>query len=319
MIKISHGDALDRYGTWPSPDCIVSDGPYGIDGYDGDLKNTNGIASWYEPHIKAWSEYATAKTTLWFWNTEIGWATVHPVIEKYGFAYRGCNIWNKGMAHVAGRTNTKTLRKFPVSTEVCAHYTKASVFKRRDNGETISMQLWLRSEWERAGLTLKDANVACGVRSAASRKYLTKDHLWYFPPPEMFKKLAEYANSHGDKNGAPYFSLDGRTIMSDKDWVEQRSVFKCPPGFTNVWDVPAVRGDERVRAKDKYAHENQKPLLLMSLIIAASTEPGGVVWEPFGGLCSASIAGSRIGRDCYAAEIQKDMFLLAQERVKKES
>ena len=38
------------------------------------------------------------------------------------------------------------------------------------------------------------------------------------------------------------------------------------------------------------AHLNQKPLAFMRRILAAATGAGDVVWEPFGGLASASVA-----------------------------
>ena len=37
-------------------------------------------------------------------------------------------------------------------------------------------------------------------------------------------------------------------------------------------------------------------------MITAVTEPGDVVWEPFGGLCSASVAAAALGRRAFAAE-----------------
>jgi DNA modification methylase len=40
----------------------------------------------------------------------------------------------------------------------------------------------------------------------------------------------------------------------------------------------------------------------MSRIIEAATRPGEVVWEPFGGLFTASVAARRLGRRCYSAE-----------------
>ena len=56
--------------------------------------------------------------------------------------------------------------------------------------EVLTMQAWLRHEWKRAGLPLRLANEARGVRNAATRKYLTADHLWYYPPIDTFVKLA---------------------------------------------------------------------------------------------------------------------------------
>ena len=61
-------------------------------------------------------------------------------------------------------------------------------------------------------------------------------------------------------------------------------------------------------------HVNQKPLALMHLITAASSDSGDVIWEPFGGLCSGSVAAFRAGRHAYAAEIDKDYFQHACER-----
>lgn len=203
------------YPHWSSPTCIISDGPYGVSGFPGDECKWASLAEWYEPHIQAWSQRATPQTALWFWNTEVGWATVHPLLAAHGWEYRCCNIWDKGMSHVAGNANTQTLRKFPVVTEVCVHYVKAAVFRVGDR--TLTMQEWLRHEWLRSGLALRLANTACDVSNAATRKYLTADHLWYYPPPDAFVKLAEYANRHGKPQGRPYFSVEGKRPLSGEE------------------------------------------------------------------------------------------------------
>jgi site-specific DNA-methyltransferase (adenine-specific) len=126
VIHFDHAENL--YAHWPTPTCIISDGPYGVNGFPGDSQSEESLANWYAPHIKAWSQHATPETTLWFWNTEVGWATVHPVLISNGWEYRCCNVWDKGLGHVAGNANTQTLRKFPVVTEVCVHYVKAAIF-----------------------------------------------------------------------------------------------------------------------------------------------------------------------------------------------
>ena len=90
----------------------------------------------------------------------------------------------------------------------------------------LPLKDWLRAEWLRSGIPFYRANAACGVKNAATRKYLTADHLWYFPPPS-----------------------------------------------------------------------------------------GDVIWEPFGGLCSGSVAAFRAGCHAYAAEIDKDYFQHACERL----
>jgi len=174
IVSLFHGNTLDFYGKWEAPAVIVSDGAYGILGFEGDTSSHLGMPAWYEPHIAAWSARATGRTTLWFWNSEIGWAAVHPVIEKYGWRYVNANVWNKGMAHIAGNVNTAKIRRFPVVTEICVQY----VFEPKVDG--LTLQQWLICEWQRTGLAGKRANEACGVKDVATRKYLDKGHLWYF-------------------------------------------------------------------------------------------------------------------------------------------
>lgn len=319
-VEIHFDRAEKLYASWQRPTCIISDGPYGISGYPGDNHKAETLADWYEPHIKLWSEYSSPETTLWFWNTEVGWATVHLVLLANGWEYRCCNIWDKGLGHVAGNANTQTLRKFPVVTEVCAHYVKAATFQA--DGKSLTMQEWLRHEWKRTGLPFRFANEACGVLNAATRKYLTADHLWYYPPVEAFERLSQYANERGDPEGRPYFSMDGQAPLSGSRWARLRAKFTCDVGVTNVWREPQLSGPERIQGtrngmKYKFSslHGSQKPLKFMELIIGATTDEGDVVWEPFGGLCPGAVVSHRLGRRYHAAEIIPEFYAAAVERL----
>ena len=310
-----HGNVLHQYDSWPSPAVIVSDGAYGVGGFHGDPRTPETLADWYRPHIEKWSQLATPATTLWFWNTEVGWATVHPLLVEHGWEYVQTIVWDKGVAHVAGNVNGDTIRQLPVVTEVCVFYRRRLEFPSED-GATMPARAWLRSEWQRAGLALNLANVACGVKNAATRKYLTQDWLWYFPPAEMMQKLVAYANTYGDPKGKPYFSLDGKRPVSMKQWEALRHPWTHQHAVTNVWTLPPLNGKERYRGNGVRSaprihnpgngatnHLNQKPLEFMRRILTASTRKGDVVWEPFGGLCSAAVAAIEMGRDPYAAEL----------------
>jgi hypothetical protein len=303
LVSLALGDAREHYERWPSPIAIISDGAYGVLGFEGDTSDHLGVPAWYDAHVAAWARAATPATTLWFWNSEIGWAAAHPTLEKHGFRYVNCNVWNKGVGHIAGNVNTRKIRRFPVVTEVCVQY----VFEARVQGKTLKR--WLLDEWRRTGLTLRQANLACGVKDAAARKYFDQGHLWYFPPEDAMERLTRFANEHGALDGRPYFSLDGVVPVSRARWASMRAKFHCPHGVTNVWERAAVRGDERIRVVGGRAvHLNQKPLDLMRRLIEASTEPHDVVWEPFGGLFSASLAARELSRRAYAAELDPTYF-----------
>jgi DNA methylase len=323
---LHRGDALAAYDKWPAPSVIISDGAYGIRGFHGDTTGVGGLPDWYLPHVAAWSRRAAPATTLWFWNTEVGWASVHPLLVASGWDYVQVITWDKGLAHIAGNVNGKTIRRFPVTTEICAFYQRR--LEVGGAGGLMPVQQWLRHEWQRSGLALAKANEACGVRNAATRKYLTKDWLWYWPSGEMIERLAAYANSRGAQSGWPYYSFDGQAPVTGKDWDALRHKWRHMHGITNVWQLAPLHGVERVKGTMRRAaprvynpsslsaaHLNQKPLQFMRRILAAVTDPGDVVWEPFGGLASASVAAVETGRFACVAEIDHDFAEIAAQRL----
>lgn len=190
------------------------------------------------------------------------------------------------------------------------------------------MKRWLRDEWKRSGLPLRNANDACGVKDAATRKYFDQGWLWYVPPQEIMEQLVAYANQYGDPKGCPYYSIDGFRPVTGEQWASLRYKWNYRHGIVNVWDRPSLRGAERYRGsgrrsaprvyrptKHSTTHLNQKPLEFMNWIVGACTDPGDVVWEPFGGLASASVAAVGLGRDACVAEQVEHFADLAEERL----
>jgi len=314
-ITIYNNDVSALYDDWEPPDVIMSDGGYGVSGFKGDANTPLELQAWYQPHIEAWSRSARAGTTLWFWNTEIGWAIVHPILDENGWDYVCCNTWNKGINHIAGNCNLPKLKHFPIATELCVQYAKRPEFEV--DGERLTLKEWLRHEWERTGLPLYKANEACGVANAATRKYLTKCHLWYAPPAEHFQELVAYANKHGKEKAKPYFSVDGKTSMSTTEYEGLFPKFDGKYGITNVWEHPPLHNTERIRipGSQKYAHLNQKPFNLIKMIIEVSSDPSDMIWEPFGGLCTAGLASFFTNRRALCAEIDEEIFKIAVERI----
>ncbi len=316
---VYHADAKSMYEHWPAATCIIADGPYGLGKFPGEAKTHTQLAEWYAQHAAAWSKYSATDCTLWFWNTEVGWATVHPMLELHGWQYEEACVWDKGLAHIAGNVNSKTIRGMPVVTELAVRYTKRNRLATPGN-DALTLKEWVRAEWVRSGLQMYKANEACGVANAATRKYLTECHMWYFPPAEAVQRMAEYCERHGrSSNGWPYFSLDGKAQFDPVKWDRMRAKWNHAHGVTNVWQSPPVHGSERVRSGDGYLHANQKPLALMDLQVKACTDVGDVIWEPFGGLCSASVAAARLGRRAFAAEVHEEYFNAAVQRLREAS
>ena len=308
LSTLEWADAADCYGAWPTPTMIHIDGPYGISGFPGDPKSYRDLPEAYSRHIAAWTLAATPQTTLWFWGTEVGWATVHPLLDAAGWDYQELCVWNKGLSHVAGNVNSKTIRGVPVVTEVCVRYALRPRLKSTD-GIELPLKEWVRSEWKRSGIPLCRANEACGVKNAATRKYLTADDKWYFPPADAAVAMSAYLTKHGRPTNIPYFSIDRVHPLTEEAWSALRPKWHHIHGVTNVWTVPQLMSRERIRVEGtgKALHLNQKPEQLLEYLVATSTDPGDVVWDPFAGTASMACVANRMGRTCYCAEVSREV------------
>lgn len=294
--SLHKGNTADAYKTWEAPDLIICDGPYALGKtsqslskrfFKEDVQPVTNLKTWYEPHIKAWNDSRKNKTILLFFGSELSWAEVHPLLIKNQWQYVRCCIWNKGVAHIAGNINTSTINQFPCVTEVCVMYIPVPMV----NG--LLMKEWLKSEWKRSGLRLSDANVACGSKSAASRKYLAGDDQWYPPSPVMFQKLSEYANKYGAVDQKPYFNGWNRD-----EWMENTITFNLPVGVTNVWDYKSPAGKERL-------HPNQKPAGMIKMLLQTCSRENDVIWDCFAGSGVVGKCCLEMNRHCCGAEIDE--------------
>lgn len=326
QFDLYSGNVLDVYASWPTPTTIISDGAYGVRGFNGDTSDASSLVDWYRPHIEAWTRAATPATTLWFWGTEVGWATVHAELNRQGWDYVQTVVWDKGVAHIAGNVNGKTIRRIPVVTEICVLYQRRFTIRTPDAGE-LSAQAWLRHEWQRSGLPMRLANDACGVKNAATRKYLTADWMWYFPPGDAVEAMARYCNAHGKKTERPYFEIEGGRVTANR-WDAMRYSWNHVHGLTNVWQRPPLHDSERLKgsmrrsaprvykpSSSSATHLNQKPLEFMERLVHAVTNLGDVVWEPFGGLATGSVAAVALGRRAFVAEIDQAFAAIGLERL----
>ena len=142
--SLYRGDALAAYDGWLAPTVIVSDGPYGLGKFPGEPTSPDALAEWYAPHAAAWARFSKPNTTLWFWSSEIGWAKAHPALELNGWRYEETAIWDKGIAHVAGNVNSRTIRGLPVVTEIAVRYTRKATLPTQGGASRLATGLAAR-------------------------------------------------------------------------------------------------------------------------------------------------------------------------------
>lgn len=282
----------------------ILDGPYGQDKADWD--RVKDLPAYYAPHIEAISRCSAASASVYFWNTAAGWARVHPLWLAAGWTFRSLIAWNKGMGYLAGRIDTKSLRTFANTTEFCGFYQREAIRGTPiSDEESNPIRAYLCKEQARSRLTLKrlkDEMILEGAAGEMIVRHSFYESQWWFPTLDQWVALHRVWNKHGDTAGRPYLqvmepqrvwnTLDAPDYEALRaDYEALRVPFTHPMGVSDTWNEPMVQGPERLkRADGKPLHVAQKPLLFAERMIRASSRPGELVFEPFGGTCRAAVA-----------------------------
>ena len=206
-------------------------------------------------------------------------------LKEYGFDLRQQIIINKGMRSVSGRA-TKNYRMFPNVTESILFLTKDNIGYSRS---------FLKSRQQELKLTSKEINEALGVKSNGGGMwsiYTGKNICEQFPTRELWESLQKILQ----------FSLPYDSIAQ---------TFNAEMGITDVWDDIDFYAERRF-------HPTQKPIKLISRLISASSNPGDMVVDPFGGSGSTIIAAKRLKRNCKTIECDSTYCEIIKKRLQEE-
>ena len=184
------------------------------------------------------------------------------------------------------------------------------------------IRLYLRGEFDRAGVHTERANVYCGTASMAARHYFTRSQ-WCLPTDEHYRALRRGLNREGRRPAPPYKDFHaaprsrfepgrlrpGEYLRADYEYLRADyedlradyedlrrpfSVSREVP-YTDVWDFPTV-------AHYPGKHPCEKPAALLEHAIAVSTRPGAAVLDCFMGKGSTALACKRLGRNFVGIE-----------------
>jgi len=304
---------------------VLCDGPYAMGQAGWDEMELDELAEWYRPHIKAWGRVCCKSATSYVWGTSASWAQIHPVMLEAGWTFRVLIVWVKPFVQSL-KSDAETLRLFPDVTEVCGMYQREESYLApgthlqyaAGGSEDNWIREWLASEWKAAGFSRKQADKALGTHGMAGH-YFGRSQ-WALPTREAFLRLAHHARDHGAPHPGdrgPWFTIQKRSYSDtflhlQRSWADlleefqdvlaeaekKRPVFNLPPKVTNVWHHESIQGAKRLSRKGGGAlHPCQKPLAFSRRMIAASSRPGDLVLEPFGGTCRAAVACLELNED----------------------
>ena len=143
---------------------------------------------------------------------------------------------------------------------------------------------------------------------SAAKRHFPRKHdtlLWY-------SKGKDYT-FNGDSVREPY---DDQTTKRYETRVEFPGGYIAKPNALgrlpyDVWEIPPIRNV----SKEKTGYPTQKPLALLDRIIAASSNPGDVVLDPFAGCATACVAAERLERRWLGIEIGDEGYRQVVQRM----
>lgn len=304
---IHQGDALTVMATLPdnSVDLVVTDPPYfRVKGewWDRQWDTAAGFLNWIGRLCGEWQRILKPNGSLYVFASPRMAARVE---VKIGETFNVLNRirWVKD-AGWHKKTDEAMLRSYlsPWEEIIFAEHYGADGYAKGEAGYAAQcddlrgfvfepLRLYLRGEWERAGLKPEQANEACGTASMAGRHYFSRSQ-WCLPTAEHYASLQRYAN----RNGGDYLRREYDDLRREYEDLRRPFSVTDDVPYTDVWDFPTVK-------PYKGKHPCEKPVVMLEHIIRASSKPGGVALDCFMGSGATGEAALRLGRQFVGVEI----------------
>lgn len=307
---------------------IHADPPYGMgkekDGVINDNLYNQKLDDFQSAWWKAMRAFSTDKASVYVWgNAEdlwrwwfTGWegeAGRMGIGETEKMMIRNEIVWDK--KSIAGM-KSHLLTQYPIASERCLFIQIGQQFLGNVNTEDYwdgwdKIRVPLKDEADKAGVTPTLLKEVLGVSMYSH--WFSKSQ-WCLMPPVHYYALQEHF---------PGFFLRPYTeIRYDYDKIKQgfrnhfneiqggmRSMFdNAHDVMRDVWEFARVHGEERM------GHATPKPVDMMERVIKSSSEPGNVMFVPFGGTGPEWIAAENLGRICYGTELSPEYCSVILER-----
>jgi len=321
---LHHGDSLAFMRDMPSAsvDLIATDPPYfkvKPHGWDRQWDKASGFLEWCSEVLAEMERILKPNGSLyWFASPQMTWAVEGRIRERFQV------LNNIRWAKPSGRSNgacKQILRSyFPeYETAIFAEQRGSDSMARGEAGYVTAcdelrgfvfepLRAYLAGEWERAGLTSRDANEV--TSSCMAGHWFTRSQ-WTLPTADKYALLQARANVNGGEFLRREYE-DLRREYEDlrREYEDLRRPFcvTAEVAYTDTWTFPTVQS---------YAgkHPCEKPLALMEQIVSASSRPGAVVFDPFMGSGTTGVAAVRLGRDFIGCDLGGEWVSVARRRI----
>jgi len=326
-VTLYHGDALEVASTLPteSVNLLLTDPPYfqvRPEDWDRQWKNVSKFLEWMGSWMDAVQPALTASASLYvFASPELTRDVEQLMAERWSLL--STIRWLKsGFGwHNALADQRESLRDYispwegiVFAEERCSDYADTSTDLHRQVFAPIGG--YIRSERERAGWEQNDLEVSMGfVRTANPRRGTELVRRWEegssLPTADAYLRMRDVLN----RDGGTYLKREWAELK--REWEELRIEFESlRRPFTlsdlhtpsDIWNYPILPTGKR-------CHPCQKPLVMLDLMITASSRPGDTVLDVFAGSGSTLEAARNCGRKAIGVEVNEHYCELIAKRL----
>jgi len=217
--------------------------------------------------------------------------------------FRNEIVWKRKAGR--GETNRQAVR-FGVSHDILLFYAKSDrgLFNRQyreSNPEYIATKFVHKDE---NGRRFRLDNLT----SPSYRRNLIYEYKGY-PPPEKGWAVSPEKMARMDSEGRIHFPADKTKRLQRKRFLDELD------GETvdTLWDdIPPINS----QAQERLGYPTQKPLALLERIIAASSNEGDTVLDPFCGCGTTVHAAQKLGRQWIGIDVTHLAISLVERRLK---
>jgi len=205
--------------------------------------------------------------------------------------YRSEIVWKRSTSHGNVGTNYGAL------TDTIFFYSKAATYTWNQQFAAYSPEYELR-------FNMRDPDgrlwQSVSLRNPSSRPnlhypYTASDGKTYNPHPNGWAVGRERMEQY-DREGRLHFPGREGGQLRIKQYLDEREGTK----LQNIWDdIPAINS----QAQERLGYPTQKPVALLERIVAASSNPGDVVLDPFCGCGTTVHAAQKLDRQWIGIDV----------------
>lgn len=217
--------------------------------------------------------------------------------------FRNEIVWKRKAGR--GETN-KTAVRFGFSHDIILSYakTREAIFHRqyRPNSADYIATKFVHQDPDGRVYRLDN------LTSPSMRPNLKYEYKGY-PPPEKGWAVSRETMERMDAEGRVYFPADKTKRLQRKRYLDELE------GETvdSLWDdIPPINS----QAQERLGYPTQKPRALLERIIAASSNPGDTVLDPFCGCGTAVDAAQKLGRQWIGIDVTHIAIGMIEDRMR---